>query len=73
MSGFDPAVWVAQGFGSGRLKPGPGTWGSVVGLLWFTGLVATGSLWSFFGGILLSIPLCAAPAGLRRGRPGSGR
>ena len=59
MSGFDPAVWVAQGFGSGRLKPGPGTWGSIVGLVWFAGLVATGSSWGFFGGILLSIPLCA--------------
>lgn len=59
MNGFDPAVWVAQGFGSGRLKPGPGTWGSLVGVVWFVGLVATGSLWGFFGGILLSIPLCA--------------
>ena len=58
MSGFSPAVWVAQGFGSGRLKPGPGTWGSVVGLLWFAGLVATGSRWVCFGGILFSIPLC---------------
>ena len=59
MNGFDPAVWVAPGFGSGRLKPGPGTWGSLVGVVWFVGLVATGSLWGFFGGILLSIPLCA--------------
>jgi len=59
VSGFDPAVWVAQGFGSGRLKPGPGTWGSLVGVAWFAGLVATGSLWGFFGGIILSIPLCA--------------
>ena len=59
MSRFDPAVWVAQGFGSGRLKPGPGTWGSLVGVAWFAALVATGSLWGFFGGILLSIPLCA--------------
>lgn len=52
-------VWTAQGFGSGRLKPGPGTWGSVVGLLWFARLVATGSLWGFFGGILIVIPFCA--------------
>ena len=59
MSGLSSVVWVAQGFGSGRLKPGPGTWGSIVGLVWFAGLLATGSLWAFFGGILLSIPLCA--------------
>lgn len=58
MSGLDPAVWVAQGCGFGRLKPAPGTWGSLVGLVWFAGLVATGSLWGFFGGILLSLPLC---------------
>ncbi len=58
MSGLDPAVWVAQGFGSGRLKPAPGTWGSVVGLAWFAALVATGWHWAFFGGILFSIPLC---------------
>lgn len=57
-------VWVAQGFGVGRLKPGPGTWGSVVGLLWFAGLVETGSLWGYFGGILLSIPVCIWICGL---------
>ena len=64
MSGFSPAVWVAQGFGSGRLKPAPGTWGSVVGLLWFVALGAIGSLWAFFGGILLSIPFCVWGCGL---------
>lgn len=58
------AVWVAQGFGSGRLKLGPGTWGSLVGAVWFGGLVATGSLWSFFCGILLSIPFCVWICGL---------
>ncbi len=57
-------VWIAQGFGSGRLKPGPGTWGSIVGLLWFAGLVETGSLWGYFGGILLSIPLSVWICGL---------
>ena len=30
-----------------------------MGVAWFAALVATGSLWGFFGGILLSIPLCA--------------
>ena len=27
------AWWVATGFGSGRLRPAPGTWGSLAGLL----------------------------------------
>ncbi|HJW09026.1 MAG TPA: phosphatidylglycerophosphatase A [Holophagaceae bacterium] len=27
------AWWVATGFGSGRLKPGPGTWGSVAAVV----------------------------------------
>jgi len=38
------AWWIATGFGSGRLRPAPGTWGSLAALLaWllFTGLVAT--------------------------------
>jgi phosphatidylglycerophosphatase A len=35
------AWWIATGFGSGRLRPAPGTWGSIAALLaWllFTGL-----------------------------------
>lgn len=28
-----PAWWIATGFGSGYLKPAPGTWGSLAGLL----------------------------------------
>lgn len=38
------AWWVATGFGSGRLRPAPGTWGSLAALLaWLllTGLFAT--------------------------------
>lgn len=38
------AWWIATGFGSGRLNPAPGTWGSVAALLaWllFTALVPT--------------------------------
>lgn len=28
-----PAWWIATGFGSGRLRPAPGTWGSLAALL----------------------------------------
>ena len=33
------AWWVAAGFGSGYLRPAPGTWGSLAGLLAWLGLV----------------------------------
>lgn len=39
---------VAQGLGAGRLTWAPGTWGSVVGLVWFAALLATGSMLVFF-------------------------
>jgi len=48
MSGF--VLWVAQGFGAGRAPFGPGTVGSLVGLLWFLLLVATGNFWLFLLG-----------------------
>ena len=34
-----PAWWLATGFGSGRLRPAPGTWGSLAGLAAWLGLV----------------------------------
>ncbi len=34
-----PAWWLATGFGSGRLRPAPGTWGSLAGLAAWVGLV----------------------------------
>ncbi len=33
------ALFIGCGFGSGFLKPGPGTWGSVVGFIYFAGLL----------------------------------
>jgi phosphatidylglycerophosphatase A len=43
------AVFVATGFGSGFIPFGPGTWGSIVGLLIAYGLVA-----AFGSGVLLT-------------------
>lgn len=42
--GSDPEVLLVTGFGSGFLRPGPGTWGSLAALLiwWF---VLAGLLW----------------------------
>lgn len=53
---------MAQGFGVGRIPVAPGTFGSVIGLLWFGLLIATGHVWSFvlgsLGGLAVSVWLC---------------
>ncbi len=48
-------VWVAEGFGVGRIPFGPGTFGSMAGLIWLALLVRTGSLTGFFVGLGLSL------------------
>ena len=50
-------LWIAQGFGSGRIPFAPGTFGSVVGLLWFALLLLAGNIWLFLGGTLLGLAL----------------
>jgi len=63
---FNEAVilWVAQGFGSGRAPFAPGTFGSLVGLLWVMALLMTGSFWGYvFGtawGLTLSVLICGS-------------
>lgn len=69
-------VWVAQGFGAGTFPLAPGTVGSLIGLLWFALLLASGNLWVFvvatFGGICFSVWACgAAERILRQTDPGS--
>ncbi|MBI2924474.1 MAG: phosphatidylglycerophosphatase A [Verrucomicrobia bacterium] len=55
-------LWLAEGFGVGRIPAAPGTFGSLVGLLWFLGLLAAGQLWLFLVlllvGVLLSVLCC---------------
>jgi phosphatidylglycerophosphatase A len=48
------AWWVATGFGSGYLRPAPGTWGSLVGL----------AAWALLARLCGPWPLVAAPAAL---------
>ena len=69
-------VWVAQGFGVGRMPFAPGTFGTLLGLPWFLLLVSTGNFWTFLGGLLaglaLSVWLCGeAETLLRRHDPPS--
>jgi len=56
-------LWLAEGLGSGRLRPGPGTWGSVVALLWLILLLSCANLWIWAVGTLLglvaAVPICA--------------
>ena len=57
-------LWIAQGFGAGRIPFAPGTFGSLLGLGWFA-LLLCGRSWLVFGagaagGIGVSIWLCGA-------------
>ncbi len=55
-------LWVAQGFGVGRIPWAPGTWGSLLGLLWLAALLALQNLWlaglSYLTSVVLSVWLC---------------
>ncbi len=57
-------LWLAQGFGIGRIPFAPGTFGSLVGLLWFLLLLLPQNLWAFLAGtvagLALSVRLCGA-------------
>jgi phosphatidylglycerophosphatase A len=57
-------LWIAQGFGVGRVPLAPGTLGSAVGLLWFFILLATANLWAYvacaFGLLAFAVWSCGA-------------
>lgn len=48
-------LFVAEGFGSGRIRPAPGTWGSLVGLVWTWLLLTPGSLGGYLIGALSGV------------------
>jgi phosphatidylglycerophosphatase A len=50
-------LFIAQGFGIGRIPFAPGTWGSVVGVVWFALLLATGKLWVLIIGSIAGVAL----------------
>ncbi|WP_243319054.1 phosphatidylglycerophosphatase A family protein [Geothrix paludis] len=52
-----PAWWLATGFGSGYLKPAPGTWGSLAGLAAWLLLVWIVRGWALPSWMLLAAPL----------------
>jgi phosphatidylglycerophosphatase A len=59
---FSIRLFVAQGLGVGRIPFAPGTFGSLLGLVWFAMLLATGNFWAYLAGaiegIAFSIWLC---------------
>jgi phosphatidylglycerophosphatase A len=69
-------LWIAQGFGIGRIPVAPGTFGSLLGVVWFGLLLTAGSLWLFVAGTIarigISVWLCgAAEHALGQKDPGS--
>jgi phosphatidylglycerophosphatase A len=69
-------LWVAEGFGVGRIPWAPGTFGSLVGILWLGALLASGRYWVLvlgsLAGLGVSVWLCGlAEARLARKDPGS--
>ena len=57
-------LFIAQGFGAGRLPYAPGTFGSLVGLVLFALLIWPGNFWIYLAGtiagILSSVWICGA-------------
>jgi phosphatidylglycerophosphatase A len=73
---FSWVVWVAQGFGVGRIPFAPGTFGSIAGVLWTALLLAGGNMVLFHAGMLAglaaSVWFCgAAEKVLQQTDPGS--
>jgi phosphatidylglycerophosphatase A len=69
-------LWLAQGFGIGRIPVAPGTFGSVVGLAWFALLLMTRNLGLYLVGcavgLALSVWLCGSGEKILRTKdPGS--
>jgi phosphatidylglycerophosphatase A len=69
-------VWLAQGFGVGRVPMAPGTFGTLPGLVWFAVILALGNIWlaaiAMMAGFAISIIVCGeAERILRQPDPGS--
>ena len=69
-------LWIAQGFFIGRIRWMPGTFGSLLGLLWVAVLLVPGTVWAYAAGTLsglaCSVCLCGrAEKILEQTDPGS--
>lgn len=52
---FSLALWLAQGFGVGRVPVAPGTFGSMLGVGWFVLLMLRGDLWVLVLGCVAAV------------------
>ena len=52
---FNLVLWVAQGFGIGRIPVAPGTFGALLGLGWFGALLLAGNFWFYLAGTVFGI------------------
>ncbi len=73
---FSSIVWLAQGFGIGRVPFAPGTFGSILGLAWFAVSLSVRPIWVWTFANLLAISAAvwlsgAAEKALGRPDPGS--
>ena len=57
-------VCVAQGFGIGRVRFAPGTFGSLLGLLWCVLLVSSGEYWAYLAGTVFGLAVSVVVCGL---------
>jgi phosphatidylglycerophosphatase A len=60
---FNVVLWVAQGFGIGRIPFAPGTFGSLLGLGWFGALLLAGNFWLYLAGTVFGIALSVCLGG----------
>ena len=72
----DFVLWVAQGFGVGRIPVAPGTFGTLPGLVWFAVILGLGNIWlaaiAMFVGFAISVIACGeAERIMRQPDPGS--
>jgi phosphatidylglycerophosphatase A len=64
-------LWLAQGFGTGKIRPAPGTWGSLAGWFWFILLLVPARPWLFFAAATMAIAVsvgCCGSAERQLGR-----
>ncbi len=52
-----PAFWIATGFGSGLMRPAPGTWGTIVAVFIAWGVAHSAGLIGIIAITVLSIPI----------------
>jgi phosphatidylglycerophosphatase A len=56
-------VFIAQGFGIGRIPFAPGTWGTLLGFAWVALLFSSTSLWIYLAGTLFGVVAAAYVCG----------